>query len=171
VRYLFLLDTASLFNSPLCLRISGIRDNRYVLPWPGTFLDAVYYWNIAAVDKTGRATWTDRAFTLQLATAVRENQALQVPSNYLLNQNYPNPFNAETVIVFGLPRPGRASLFLYNSHGQRVRVLADGEFREGYHTVHWDGKDAEGKRLSTGIYVIQIVGQNFRISKKAILLQ
>jgi hypothetical protein len=171
VNYVFQLDTTSLFDSPRCIRIPGIRENHCSLAWPEAYGDREYFWTVTAVDETRRITRPDQPFTLRLATGLEGNQQKPVPATYILNQNYPNPFNAETVIVFGLPQPGRVLLCLYNSQGQRVRTLADGEFREGYHTVHWDGKDAEGKRLPTGIYVIQVVGNKFRISKKALLLQ
>jgi hypothetical protein len=171
VTYVFQLDTTSLFDSPRCIRIPGIRENHYALVWPKSYGDREYFWTVTAVDQTRLTAQPDRPFTLRLATGLEENQEKPVPATFVLNQNYPNPFNAETVIVFGLPRPGRVSLSLYNSHGQRVRALAEGDFREGYHTVHWDGRDVEGKRLPTGIYVIQIVGDGFRISKKALLLQ
>lgn len=171
VTYVFQLDTTSLFDSPRSIRIPGVRGNHYTLAWPKSYGDREYFWTVTAVDQTRLTTQPDRPFTLRLATGLEGNQQKPVPATFVLNQNYPNPFNAETVIVFGLPRPGRVSLSLYNSHGQRVRILEEGDFREGYHTMHWDGKDAEGKRLPTGIYVIQIAGDGFRISKKALLLQ
>jgi hypothetical protein len=171
VTYVFQLDTTSLFESPRCIRIPGIKENHYSLAWPKSYGDREYFWTVMAEDETRRNTQSNQSFTLRLATGLEGNRQKPVPANYVLDQNYPNPFNAETVIQFGLPQPDRVSLFLYNSHGQRVRTLADGDFREGYHTVQWDGKNADGKRLPTGIYVIQIIGKNFRISKKALLLQ
>jgi hypothetical protein len=171
VTYVFQLDTTSVFGSPRCIRIPGIRQNRYSLAWPKSYGDREYFWTVTAVDQTRLTTKSDRPFTLRLATGIGENERKPVPSTFVLNQNYPNPFNGETAIIFGLPRPGRVSLSIFNSHGQRIGALAEGDFREGYHTIHWDGKDAEGKRLPTGIYVIQIAGDGFRISKKAILLQ
>jgi hypothetical protein len=171
VRYVFQLDTTDRFDSGRCIRVSGIRENQYVLSWPRTHTDGVYVWAVTAVDKTGLSARSDRVFSLQLATGVAENQGTQVPSSFVLDQNYPNPFNSETVVVFGLPRPGRACLAVYNCHGQRVRTLADGKFMEGYHTVHWDGRDQKGQRLPTGMYFIRIDARDFRAVKKAVLLQ
>ena len=171
VTYAVQLDTTSLFDSPLCIRIPGIRENRCSLAWPKSYGDREYFWRVTAEDLTRRFTQSSQSFALTLATGLEGNRRETVPSAYVLDQNYPNPFNSETVIRFGLPRPGHVSLSLFNSHGQAVRTLAEGDFREGYHTVRWDGKDGEGKRLPTGIYVIQITGRDFRISRKAMLLQ
>lgn len=74
--------------------------------------------------------------------------------------NYPNPFSPATTgvtqIVYELTSPGPIQLALYNSVGQRVRVLVD-EFRDvGVWSALWDGIDANGRRLASGIYVYEL---------------
>ncbi len=50
----------------------------------------------------------------------------QVPFSFKLYKNYPNPFSTSTTITFDVETPEVVELVLFNTLGQRVRVLADG---------------------------------------------
>ena len=74
--------------------------------------------------------------------------------------NFPNPFapdaSGDTQIVYELSAPGPVELTLFNAVGQRVRVLVD-EFRDvGVWSAVWDGADADGRRLASGIYIYEL---------------
>ena len=74
--------------------------------------------------------------------------------------NYPNPFTpdgmGETQIVYELTTPGLVELVLFNAVGQRVRILVD-EFRDvGVWSAVWDGIDANGRRLGSGVYFYEL---------------
>ena len=73
-----------------------------------------------------------------------------------LRGNYPNPFNPSTTITFALPSSGLANLSIYNITGQKVRELASGPMSAGSHSVVWDGLDAAGKAVSSGVYLSQL---------------
>ena len=55
-----------------------------------------------------------------------------------------------------LPGDSEVTLRLYNVEGKCLRTLAEGFQGEGYHGVRWDGKDAFGNTLSSGIYVYRL---------------
>ena len=66
--------------------------------------------------------------------------------------SFPNPFVTETSVRFGVPRSGQVRLRILNASGRLVRTLADREMAPGSYTVGWDGLDAEGRSVATGVY-------------------
>jgi hypothetical protein len=71
--------------------------------------------------------------------------------------NAPNPFNPSTVIRYVLPTAGEVQLTLYNVLGQEVRILI-GDYRAaGMHEVVWDGRDRDGRSVSSGVYIARLV--------------
>ncbi len=78
---------------------------------------------------------------------------LPVPTITELRSIYPNPFNPETTISYSLKDDSKVSLFIYNIKGQKVRSLVNGQIPAGYHTVTWNGKDENGRNVSSGIYL------------------
>jgi len=80
---------------------------------------------------------------------------------FLLEPAKPNPFKQLTTIRYQLSKAGMASLDLYNVLGQRVRTLAEGEHTAGIHQVYWDGRDSQGRRVSSGVYFYRLeTGEN-----------
>jgi hypothetical protein len=100
------------------------------------------------------------------------------PSNFQLKQNYPNPFNPATTIPFTVygsqfivHRPIHTTLKIYNILGQLVRTLEDGEKKPGNYQVNWDGKDQDGKEVSSGIYFYVLKCERFKESRKMLLIR
>jgi hypothetical protein len=73
------------------------------------------------------------------------------PKRYLLEQNYPNPFNPSTTLRYGLPEAAHVTLMVYNTLGQKVAELVNGDVNEGYHEARWD---AAG--VASGIYFARL---------------
>ncbi len=80
----------------------------------------------------------------------------ETPDNFTLHPNFPNPFNPSTEIRFSLEESGTVNISIFNTLGQQVRVLADGVYDMGEHSVTWDGKDNNGVNLATGSYLYQL---------------
>lgn len=89
----------------------------------------------------------------------------------VLNQNYPNPFNPETTINFKLSDHGNVKLNIYNVKGQLIKTLANENKASGDYSIKWDGKDNNGKKVASGIYLYKIKSGNFSSTKKMILLK
>jgi len=76
---------------------------------------------------------------------------------YGLHDAYPNPFNPETTIQFIMKEPGPVNLSIYNIKGQKVVNLYDNFANQVDEpiSIHWDGKDANGRDTGSGIYFYQ----------------
>ncbi len=85
--------------------------------------------------------------------------------------NYPNPFNPETQITFNLPQPSAARLEVYNTLGEKVATLVDGNLDAGQHAVQWDGRDTHGQAVGSGIYFYRLKTNDWAETKKMILLR
>jgi hypothetical protein len=105
-------------------------------------------------------------------TAVEAPRASEnIPADFALSQNFPNPFNPATEIAFQIARAGHAELSIYNIAGEKVRTLISGTVPAGSHSVKWDGKDENSRRLASGTYIYRLKAGNFSEAKKMLLLQ
>jgi len=90
---------------------------------------------------------------------------------FRLEQNRPNPFNPTTTIAFELPARGEAELAVYNAAGRRVTVLASGTMEAGRHVATWDGRNAAGESVASGIYFFRLTADGESTNRKAVLLK
>jgi hypothetical protein len=89
-----------------------------------------------------------------------------LPREFLLCQNYPNPFNPSTTIRYGLPERSHVSLAIYNSLGQQVAQLVNGEIEAGYHDVKFDAS-----ALPSGMYFYRLHVGGYVETKKLLVLR
>jgi hypothetical protein len=92
------------------------------------------------------------------------------PTAFGLSQNYPNPFNASTTIKFALPVDGKVSLKIYNVAGQLVKEYQQ-EMNAGYRSITWDGTNASGKVVASGVYFYKLQAADFTKTLKMTLLK
>lgn len=105
-------------------------------------------------------------------TVLFESQEIAIPALVLaLFQNYPNPFNPITTIRFDLPGKERVKLAIYDCAGREIVPLLDGECEAGTHEVSWDGRDARGAAVGTGIYFYRLTAGKQTLTKKMVLLK
>ncbi len=88
-------------------------------------------------------------------TAVAELGAVR-PSATVLLANYPNPFNPATHLRFELAEQAQVRLEIFNTGGQRVRKLVDGELGPGAYEQVWDGRDDAGHNAASGVYLARL---------------
>ena len=100
----------------------------------------------------------------------QESDLVPSPDQVLIS-NYPNPFNPTTTISYSLPAEGEVSIKIYNIKGQQVKQLVNGSQPEGYYDVVWNGKDAAGKQVSSGIYYYRLKACGKTINKKMLMLK
>ena len=97
-----------------------------------------------------------------------------LPQENALLANYPNPFNPETWIPYQLATPADVTLTIYNIQGRVVRDLDLGHQRAGrYHTrsraAYWDGKNAVGEPVASGVYFYTLKAGDFSATRKMLI--
>lgn len=93
------------------------------------------------------------------------------PTRFWLNQNHPNPFNPSTRIRYALAKASLVSLKIYNILGQEVATLVDADQPAGIRSVIWNGKNALGFPVGSGVYFYRIEAGDFAKSRKMLLLK
>ena len=88
-----------------------------------------------------------------------------------LHQNYPNPFNPTTVVSFDLAAPGRVRLDVFDVAGRLVATLIDGVRAAGPSQTTWNGRDANGQPVSSGVYFYRLLAGGTSQTKKMVLLK
>jgi hypothetical protein len=96
---------------------------------------------------------------------------LELPNTFELKQNYPNPFNPNTRITLALPDASSWSLNIYNVNGRLVRSYQGNSGGPAFIHVEWDGRDASGQPVATGVYLYKATAGSFTAVKKMVLLK
>ena len=112
-----------------------------------------------------------RSFSRVTSKPVAPQKADGVPGVFALSQNHPNPFNPETTIQFTLPDEHQARLTIHNISGQQVTTLLDEQMPKGNHSAVWNGKDATGKDVASGVYFYQLTAGDFTATRKMLLIR
>lgn len=113
-----------------------------------------------AVQVTLRPDESVRALRLIVGTeayarGASEGAPLEVTA-FGLDGGYPNPFFEATSLRYRLAERGPATLEVFDLLGRRVRVLAEGVQSAGAHEVRWDGHDADGRLVASGVYLVRL---------------
>jgi flagellar hook assembly protein FlgD len=96
----------------------------------------------------------------------------EVPAVLALRQNTPNPFRGGTAVRYDIPRDGTsARIEVFDVSGRSVRVLTDGPQEAGARLARWDGKDARGSVVASGVYYCRMTSEDFEESIKLLLLR
>ncbi len=126
------------------------------------------YYNFTDKSVTGnkiqyRLRQVDNDGTFEYSNVVEVELA---PTTFALDQNYPNPFNPTTMIRFSLPTASVVTLNVYNTLGEKVVTLLNGQMESGYHQVSFDAAN-----LPSGLYLYEIKAGEFSSIKKMILMK
>jgi predicted outer membrane repeat protein len=96
---------------------------------------------------------------------------------FSLFQNYPNPFSGSTVISFSIPQNiENAEIKIYNIKGQLVKSLGYLDFIKSkttdfLYSISWDGKNENGKPVSSGIYFYRLEAGDKTFVKKMVIIR
>jgi photosystem II stability/assembly factor-like uncharacterized protein len=98
-------------------------------------------------------------------TSVR-NELNFNPKEYFLYQNYPNPFNPVTTITYQIPKEGLVTLKIYDILGKEVTTLINEEKQAGKYSI-----DFNASKLSSGVYLYELRSNEFKSTKKLLLMK
>lgn len=128
--------------------------------------------------------WLTQAQQLQLTdpTSLRGIRFLEqllealTPKETALLHNYPNPFNPETWIPYQLAQPADVTVAIYAADGTLVRKLDLGHQPVGMYqsrnrAAHWDGKNAVGEAVASGVYYYTLIADDFSATRKMLILK
>ena len=104
-------------------------------------------------------------------TDVEELSEPKVPEHIELYPNYPNPFNPLTTLSYSLPADMEVELSIFNIQGEKIRELAQGFQGKGTKTVIWEGKNSQGKEVSSGIYFCKLRSGSLYETIKMVMLK
>jgi hypothetical protein len=112
-------------------------------------------------------TLTPATVYVALPTGVPGNEARDLELSL-----YPNPFNPKTQLSFRSPVQEHAEILVFDLTGQVLGKLWSGTIGPEPTILPWEGRDAAGRPLASGVYVFQIKTENGRrIIEKGILLK
>lgn len=93
------------------------------------------------------------------------------PMMQVLYQNVPNPFNPTTSIPYMLEAGGHVKIGIYDVSGSRITVLNEGMQSPGVHSAIWNGRDASGRAVPSGVYFYRFEGFENSPVRKMVLLK
>ena len=126
--------------------------------------------------------WLNQARQLSLAdpaylrgiTVLEQLLMALTPKETALLANYPNPFNPETWIPYHLAKDAEVTLHIYAVNGQLVRTLtlgyqAVGMYQSRSRAAYWDGRNALGEPVASGVYFYTLTAGDFTATRKMLI--
>ena len=109
-----------------------------------------------------------------LATLMADTQA--TPAETALLANYPNPFNPETWIPYQLSKSAEVRVSIHSMDGRLVRTLELGQLPAGVYAgknraAYWDGRNAQGESVASGVYFYTLTAGDFSATRKMLILK
>ena len=99
-----------------------------------------------------------------------------IPEKTALLPNYPNPFNPETWIPYDLAQDADIYIHIYNVKGESIRQLSlgfqtAGTYRTPSRAAYWDGRNAAGESVASGIYFYTLQARQFKTTRQMVILK
>lgn len=130
-----------------------LQNSLYLTSKPSFFGSLPWPW----VDPTTGAVHTLPARVRYEGMLAAVNDPPSVPpAEVELYQNMPNPFSPATAIQYHVRSTTRVSIVVYDQLGRQIRTLFEGSVAAGSQSVSWDGTDGRGRRVTAGVYFVQL---------------
>jgi len=128
------------------------------------YADPVHWW-VKAVSGED-TTECDERFIFHIDVTGSDLSENNLPVEFGLRSVYPNPFNSITRITFGINRPDRTILRIYDLNGREILKLTDKVWKTDYHSVIWNAGN-----IPAGIYLLNINSRKKMETRKIILIR
>ncbi|OPZ68723.1 MAG: hypothetical protein BWY83_02216 [bacterium ADurb.Bin478] len=93
------------------------------------------------------------------------------PAAFSVQQNYPNPFNQSTILPIELEKRRPIKLEIHDLQGRLVCCLFDGTLAQGLHSFTWNGRNAQGRPASSGVYLFSLRSGSERLVRRMLLMR
>jgi len=159
----------NIIDPGFALKVDTKKDtNQYYFVYENPKPNLSYQFKVREIDFRQHARFSETVTVNFDEKAAREIK----PQLFTLAQNYPNPFRSETDIFFKIYEENWISLVIYNLSGQKIRTLAQGVKQSGHHEIKWDGADAFGNKVPSGVYFCVLhYGNNLQRPIKMLVLR
>jgi hypothetical protein len=95
-----------------------------------------------------------------------------VPVKFALGQNFPNPFNPSTIIPVSIPAAAQVKVVIYNTLGQEIITLFNGNLEVGRYYLVWDGTGNNHRKMPSGIYLYRLTTEKgLNLTGKMVLIK
>jgi len=108
-------------------------------------------------------------FELLVQQSGSSPDAVSAPLRFALLGSRPNPVQAGASVEFSVPATTSIRMAIYDVAGREVRLLANQGFTAGAHAVRWDGADAQGRPVSSGVYYCRMQGGGFDATRPIVV--
>jgi len=98
------------------------------------------------------------------------DELASLTSDYVLSSNYPNPFNPTTTIDFALKKAGNVSLQVFDTNGQLVKTLINGNLTPNFYKTKWNATNENNSLVASGIYFYRLKVNNKIINTRSMVL-
>ena len=100
--------------------------------------------------------------------------ASRIPTETRLLLNYPNPFNPETWIPYQLAEATEVTVTIHAINSSLIRKLElghqpAGTYKRKSQAAYWDGRNAFGERVASGLYFYTLTAGDFTATRKMLI--
>ncbi|MEM8889981.1 MAG: T9SS type A sorting domain-containing protein [Bacteroidota bacterium] len=88
------------------------------------------------------------------------------PLGLELAESFPNPFSDQLRITYSLDQPGELRVSILDLRGRMIHKLYESKQYPGAHQLLWEGEDTNGRKVSSGIYLIRFQTDEFQLSRR-----
>ena len=136
----------------------------------------IYQRMLDALNRHNVVSGGAQALKAWLKGQIRAIRKQYIPDQTRLLPNFPNPFNPETWIPYQLADDARVRIHIYDLKGRHIRTLDLGQKPVGYYVAretaaYWDGRNALGESLASGIYVYQFVAGDYTEMRRLVIVK
>jgi hypothetical protein len=154
------------FNNPdLKYSYTSFPNSEAVVEWTPTLKQGRHIIDVLAKDASGN--FFDTTFHRTVFFVYDEDDIAQM-------YNYPNPFKDNTNFTFelrGSVTPEEIRFRVYTIAGRLIKEIKvpQTEYRIGFNSIYWDGKDQDGDAISNGTYLVKLIAKYPEKTKTEVL--
>jgi len=163
INYFVQISTNNSFST--IIDSATIINSSYIVPSGKLQPGNAYFWKVKARYSSGESQWSSIWYFNIEPTGIISVQN-EHPSEFNLYQNYPNPFNPSTKIKFDVATNDNVKIKIYNSLGQLIEYLFNGNLSIGSYIINWNAN-----KLNSGIYFVRMESSSKYFTKRMLLIK